>query len=325
MDRNKLSESYLYRSLLDESDSAVRELVGYLRSNEIGELGQLYRTAEAIHRYLKSEVVDYLASKKKASPDIVVAAMKHMTNNDPSFPGHELLSELAVSSLGTFIRLKRDYATHASHDFFVNSVERSHPKSAPSTIDMSSYGLGVLPNMSITGIRTKRPHALRLSWYMSKQITKKLVVLSGYNSRQLDVMYLTKFKSKPKKIAPNCVIVPFEVWDSNREQLKKYLAAMPDETKFSPELVVMTNPDGLGNSELEVRDKAAANAVGVLKEFCCSRKIPGIAIVCCPMIKHQENMPPVAWYSLYINDDLNTARMVGPGKSEVRLDFWRHA
>lgn len=325
MDRNKMSESYLYRSLLDESDSSVRELVGYLRSNEIGELGQLYRTAEAIHRYLKSEVIDYLATKKKASPDIVVAAMKHMTNNDPSFPGHELLSEMAMSSLGTYIRLKREYAVHSAHDFFVNSVDRPQPKANPSSIDMTRYGIGILPQMSITGIRAKRPYALKLSWYMSKQVSKKLIVLSGYNSRQLDVMYLTKFKSKPKKISPNCVIVPFEVWDSNRDQFRKYMANLPDEARLNPELIVMTNPDGLGNSDLDARDRAAANAVGVLKEFCCARKIPGVAIVCCPMIKHQDEMPPVVWYSLFVNDDLGTTRMVGPGKSEMKLDFWRHA
>lgn len=326
MDRNKPSESYLYRSLLDESDSSVRELVGYLRSNEIGELGQLYRTAEAIHRYLKSEVIDYLATKKKASPDVIVAAMKHMTNNDPSFPGHELLSELAVTGLSTFIRLKREYTIHAAHDFFVNSVGRpSNSKVSPSDIDLSEFGIGVLPQMSITGIRAKRPYALKLTWYMSKQVERKMIVLSGYNSRQLDVMYLTKFKSKPKKISPDCVIVPFEVWDSNRNKLNKYLDILPEEARINPELIVMTNPDGLGNAELEVRDKAAAVAVGFLKEFCCVRKIPGVAVVCCPMIKHQDNMPPVSWYSMYVNENTGVARMVGPNKSESRLEFWRHA
>lgn len=325
MDRNKPLESYLYRSLLDESDPSVRELVGYLRSNEIGELGQLYRTAEAIHRYLKTEVMDYLLARKKASPEVVAAAMKHMTNNDPSYPGHELLSEMAMVSLSSFIRLKREYTVHAAHDFFVNSADRSTPRGGPSGVDMTKYGLGILPNMSISGIRTKRVHALKLSWYMSKQIENKVMVLSGYNSRQLDVMYLTKFKNRPKKITPNCVIVPFEVWDSNRNKLRESMIGFVDETKLSPELVIMTNPDGLGDAEMEARDKIAAHSISVLKEFCCLKRIPGIAIVCCPMIKHQENMPPVAWHSLFIDDHMSTARVVGPGKKETRLDFWRHA
>lgn len=325
MDRNTPSESYLYRSLLDESDPSVRELVGYLRSNEIGELGQLYRTAEAIHRYLRTEVMDYLLAKKKASPEVVAAAMKHMTNNDPSFPGHELLSEMAVLGLSSFLRLKRDYTVHASHDFFISSADRTSPKASSSGIDMTRYGMGMLSPMSVSGIRTKRPHALKLSWYMSKQIDKKIMVLSGYNSRQLDVMYLTKFKNRPKKITPNCVIVPFEVWDVNRNKMRDNMTGFIEETKLSPELVVMTNPDGLGDSEMEVRDKAAAKAIVALKEFCCIRKIPGVVIVCCPMIKHQEAMPPVAWHSLFIDDHMSTARVVGPGKTETRLDFWRHA
>ena len=321
MERSKAGD-YLYRSLLDENDSSVRELVGYLRSNQMGELGQLFRTAEALFRYLKSEVVDYLATKKKSSPDIVAAALKLMTRHDPASPNHELMSDLALASLGTFIRAKREFSVHCAHEFFLASADRESPQSRPSSVDMSQYGMGFLSSSSVTGVKTKRQSALKLSWHISKNISSRVIVLSGYNTKQLETLHLMKFKAIPRNIHENSVVVPFETWESNRKKLDKYLDDLPRDVRFDPELIVMTLPDGI-SSEMETRDKAAADAISHLKTVCCSRKIPGLVLVASPMIKHQQKMPPVAWYSLLVSQDGNTARMIGANRMDVKLDFWR--
>ncbi len=324
MERSKAGD-YLYRSLLDENDSSVRELVGYLRSSQMGELGQLFRTAEAMFRYLRSEVVDYLATKKKASPDIVAAAMKLMTRHDPASPSHELMSDLALSSLGTYIRAKREFSVHCAHEFFLASADRESPRARPSSVDMSQYGIGHLPSASVTGIKTKRQAALKLSWHISKNLGNRVIVLSGYNTRQLELLHLMKFKAIPRFLSDNCVVVPFETWESNRKKLDKYLEALPREVKLDPELIVMSLPDGPDSAEMETRDKMAVEAIAHLKSVCCDRKIPGLVMVSTPMIKHQQRMPPVSWYSLLVDQETNSARMIGADKVVTSLDFWRQA
>lgn len=314
------SRSPLYDAYDPAEDAPVRSLASRILNGEFGEAVDLYRTARALHAYSKAELVDHLLKAGRTSPDIANAAVALACKGDPTDPSHELMSESALAQLASFVRGKRQFAMAANHELFLTSARRRAPEGALTGVDLGEFGLGKLLKGAVVGVRTGQPPALRLVKYLASRTKYGMLVLAPHNPQQLDCAFYVKCAGNAVEVRPGCLVVPRAHWTRNLAALDKVLLSL---WKPEHEVVVVVDPCAGPGDESAARDEQAVTAIAKLKTFCSSRGLPGVAVVCCPMVKSQERMPPVLWHSLFVDHEKGTARMHGPTRQHRNLDFWR--